>query len=268
VSPGLDDDLALALRLADAADEITLAAFTGEAVEHELKPDGSPVSEADVAVERRIRDIVADERPGDGVLGEEIGEAGPVGRRWILDGIDGTVVFVAGRPGWATEIALEVAGEVVLGVCTSPVGARRYWAAQGRGAWRADGAGGAIGVRVSGATGLDGGRYSALPPLEALDPRRRAWAERLGGEGATWVPPVEHGALYVADGRVDACVQLGGGPWDFAALALIVTEAGGAFSDLTGGADIYGGGPALFSNGRVHRAALTALGGSAGMNEG
>jgi histidinol-phosphatase len=268
VSPGLDDDLALALRLADAADEITGPAFTGEAVEHELKADGSPVSEADVAVERRIRDIVAEECPGDGVLGEEIGEAGPTSRRWILDGIDGTVVFVAGRPGWATEIALEVEGEVVLGVCSSPVGGRRYWAARGRGAWRADGAGGAVRARVSRAESLAGGHYSAIPPLDALDPRRRAWTERLGDAGATWVPPVEHGALYVADGRADACVQLGGGPWDFAALAIIVTEAGGAFSDLSGGSDIYGGGPVLFSNGRVHRAALTALGSGAGMNGG
>jgi histidinol-phosphatase len=268
VSPGLDDDLALALRLADAADEITLAAFTGEAVEHELKADGSPVSAADVAVERRIRGIVAEERPGDGMLGEEIGEAGPTDRRWILDGIDGTVVFLACRPGWATEIALEVEGEVVLGVCTSPVGARRYWAARGRGAWRADGAGGATSVQVSGTAGLEGGRYSAIAPLEALDPRRRAWAERLGDAGATYVPPVEHGALYVADGRADACVQLGGGPWDFAALAVIVSEAGGAFSDLSGRPDIYGGGPALFSNGRVHRAALAALGSGAGMNSG
>jgi len=268
LSPGLDDDLALALRLADAADEISAAAFTGEAVAHELKADGSPVSAADLAVERRIRAILAEERPGDGVLGEEIGEAGPAGRRWIVDGIDGTVLFVAGRPGWATEIALEVGGEVVLGVCTSPVGGRRYWAARGRGAWRADGTGRAVAVRVSDAGSLEGGRYSAIPPIEALDPRRRAEAERLGVAGATWVPPLEHGALFVADGRADACVQLGGGPWDFAALAAIVTEAGGAFSDLGGAWDIYGGGPALFSNGRVHRAALNALGSGAGMNGG
>ena len=72
----------------------------------------------------------------------------------------------------------------------------------------------------------------------------------------------------MADGRADACVQMGGGPWDFAALAVIVTEAGGSFSDLAGGRDIYGGGPVLFSNGRVHRDALTALGGHRRMNEG
>ena len=268
VTPGIDDDLALALRLADAADEISRAAFTGNAVAHDLKADGSPVSAADVAVERAISEILARERPDDGVLGEEVGQAGPTQRRWILDGIDGTVLFVAGRVGWATEIALEVDGEPVVGVCTSPVERRRYWAARGRGAWRRDTAVEATPVHVSEATTLHGGRYSAIPPLEALDARRRAVGERLGAAGAAWVGPTEHGALFVADGRVDACVQLGGGPWDFAALAVIVTEAGGSFSDLAGAPDIYGGGPALFSNGRVHREALAALSGRASVNEG
>jgi histidinol-phosphatase len=268
VSPASDDDLALALRLADAADEISLDHFTGDAVAHELKADGSPVSAADVAVERAICEILAAERPDDGVLGEEVGEVGAADRRWILDGIDGTVLFVAGRVGWATEIALEVAGELVVGVCTTPVGRRRYWAARGRGAWRRDSAVAATWLRVTGAATLDGGRYSAIPPLDALDPGRRAVAERLGAAGAAWVPPSEHGALFVADGRVDVCVQLGGGPWDFAALAVIVTEAGGSFSDLAGDPDIYGGGPALFSNGRVHREALDALTGRESVNEG
>jgi histidinol-phosphatase len=268
VTPGIDDDLALALRLADKADEISRAAFTGDAVAHDLKADGSPVSAADVAVERAICEILARERPDDGVLGEEVGPLGATGRRWILDGIDGTVLFVAGRVGWATEIALEVDGQVVVGVCTSPVHRRRYWAARGRGAWRRDSSVEATRVRVSEAATLDGGRYSAIPPLEALDGGRRAVAERLGTAGAAWVPPSEHGALFVADGRVDACVQLGGGPWDFAALAVIVSEAGGSYSDMTGDPDIYGGGPALFSNGRVHRAALAALSGRESVNEG
>ena len=276
MTPDIDDDLALALRLADAADEISLGYFTGDAVAHDLKADGSPVSAADIAVERRICELLAEERPGDGVLGEEVGEVvgpevgedGPEGRRWILDGIDGTVLFVAGRLGWATEIALEVDGDVLVGVSTCPIGGRRYWAARDRGAWRAGAAGGADRVRVSDAGGLAGGRYSAIPPIDVLDPGRRAVAERLGEAGAAWVPPVEHGALFVADGRADACIQLGGGPWDFAALAAIVTVAGGSFSDLSGRWDIHGGGPVLFSNGRVHRAALAALGGRGGMNEG
>jgi histidinol-phosphatase len=258
-APDLADDLALALRLADAADEVSGPAFTGEAVPHEIKPDGSPVSATDVAVERRISELVAAERPADGVLGEEVGESGSRARRWIVDGIDGTVLFVAGIPGWATEVALEVDGDPVIGVSTSGADGRRWWAARGHGAWFAAAGGTAVPVRVSEQAQPTGGRYSLIPPLDALDARRAALVAGLG-RGASYVPPAEHGALFVADGRVDACVQLGGGPWDFAALAVIVEEAGGRFSDLRGERDIYGGGPVVFSNGRVHEAVLLALG--------
>ena len=125
MAASLDDDLALALRLADAADELTRAAFTGDPLAHEIKPDGSPVSETDLAVEQRIAGIVAAERPGDGMLGEEVGGSGPTARRWIVDGIDGTVLFVAGVLGWSTQIALEVDGRPVIGVVTSGADGRR-----------------------------------------------------------------------------------------------------------------------------------------------
>jgi histidinol-phosphatase len=260
VAHDLSDDLALALRLADAADELTAAAFTGAAVPHELKADGSPVSATDVAVERRISEIVAAERPADGVLGEEVGESGPTGRRWILDGIDGTVLFVAGVPGWATQIALEVDGDPVVGVTTSGGDGQRWWAARGAGAWHtARGDGRPTRLAVSDRDELAGGRFSLIPPLAVLGPERRPLVADLGDQAA-YVPPVEHGALMVADGRVEACVQLGGGPWDFAALAVVVEEAGGRFSDRHGRRDIYGGGPGLFSNGRVHDAVLASLG--------
>jgi histidinol-phosphatase len=260
---GLDDDLALALRLADAADEISLRGFTGAAIEHELKVDGSPVSAVDLAVERRLAGIVAEERPVDGFLGEEVGASGPAGRRWIVDGIDGTVLFVAGRRGWATEVALEVDGEVLVGVTTCPVDGRRWWAARGLGAWgRSDDEGRPFPVRVSGVNEVAAARYTAIPPVEALrEPAHVALADRLAAASGEYVPPTEHGALFVADGRADACLQTGGGPWDFAALSVIVAEAGGRFSDLAGRRDIYGGGPVLFSNGHVHDAVLAALGG-------
>jgi histidinol-phosphatase len=253
--------MALALRLADEADAITRAAFTGAAVEHRIKDDGSPVSDADLAVERRITEVLAEARPADGVLGEEVGAIGSVGRRWILDGIDGTVLFVAGRPGWATEIALEVDGEVVLGVSTSPSVGRRWWGGRGAGAWCSADGGEPVPISVTATADLAGARYSAIPPLSAMAPAGLVLAERLGAASAGYAEPTEHGALFVADGRVEACLQTGGGPWDFAALAAIVTEAGGRFSDLAGRVDIYGGGPVLFSNGRVHDAALAALAG-------
>jgi histidinol-phosphatase len=279
----LADDLALALRLADAADAVSGPAFTGLAVAHEIKADGSPVSAADLAVERRISEIVAAERPGDGVLGEEVGESGSRGRRWIIDGIDGTVLFVDGRRGWATEIALEVDGEPVIGVTTAPADGRRWWAARGAGAWcaatapgdgtgpdgggsdgarsdgaRSDGDATPVPLHVSATTALDGGSCSTIPPRAVLVGRSRGYGDLLAAH-ATYVAPHEHGALFVADGRVDVCLQTGGGPWDFAALSVIVEEAGGRFSDLQGRRDIYGGGPVVFSNGRVHDATLAAL---------
>ena len=259
--PTLDDDLALALRMADAADELTAAAFTGDRLAHELKADGSPVSETDLAVERRIAGIVADERPGDGMLGEEVGESGPTARRWIVDGIDGTILFVAGVLGWSTQIALEVDGRRVVGVVTSGVDGRRWWAARGGGAWCAT-ARDASPARIAASRRrhLGGGRYTLIPPLVVLSEERREAMAALGHD-LTYVPPSEHGALFVADGRVEACVQLGGGPWDFAGLAVIVEEAGGRFSDLSGAEDIYGGGPAVFSNGPVHDAVLARLAG-------
>jgi histidinol-phosphatase len=261
VAHALDDDLALALRLADAADELTAAAFTGDPLAHELKADGSPVSETDLAVERRIAGILASERPRDGMLGEEVGESGPTARRWIVDGIDGTVLFVAGVVGWSTQIALEVDGRPVVGVVTSGADGRRWWAARGAGAWCATARDAPPErITVSGRRTLGGGRYTLIPPLAVLPDERRSALAVLGDE-ATYVAPSEHGALFVADGRAEACVQLSGGPWDFAGLAVIVEEAGGRFSDLSGAADIYGGGPAVFSNGSVHGAVLARMAG-------
>ena len=178
------DDLALALRLADAADEVSRPAFTGVAVPHELKADGSPVSATDIAVERRISEVVAAERPADGVLGEEVGESGPAGRRWILDGIDGTVLFVAGVPGWATQIALEVDGEPVVGVTASGGDGRRWWAARGAGAWRRTAPGApAEPLAVSDRAELAGSRYSLIPPLDALSAERQRLVAPVSADG-------------------------------------------------------------------------------------
>src|SRR5690606_37226560 len=132
------DDLALAHDLADLADEITGVAFTGRALPFERKPDGSPVTPVDVAVERASQRTLAERRPDDAVLGEEIGAVGAAPRTWILDGVDGTVNFVSGRPSWATEIALVVDGRVVLGVSTSPALGHRWWGGTGLGAWVAE----------------------------------------------------------------------------------------------------------------------------------
>jgi fructose-1,6-bisphosphatase/inositol monophosphatase family enzyme len=100
-----ESDLALAQRLADVADGIALRDFTGKPLVFTEKPDGSPVTETDPEIEAALRAIVAEERPGDGFLGEEVGATGSGPRRWVVDGIDGTIEFVAGRRGWSTAAA-------------------------------------------------------------------------------------------------------------------------------------------------------------------
>lgn len=247
-----DRDLALALRLADVADAVTMAHFRSSSLAHELKADGSPVSEADRACEEAIRATLASERPGDVILGEEIGgPASPGGRRWIVDGIDGTVLYVAGRRGWATEIALEVDGSLVVGVCTAPSLGRRFWGSAGGGAF-ADGEP----LRVSTTSTLAEAACSALPPVSVMAERHRPAADVLVDACGRYADAVGHCALEVAVGTVDVGYQPSGGPWDFAALAVIVEAAGGRFSDLRGERRIDGGGPVLYSNGAVHDAAV------------
>ena len=269
VPPAAASDLTLALQLADAADDVSMRHFTGRPMAAETKPDGSPVTETDRAVERRVAEILASERPGDGILGEEIGASGRSGRRWIVDGIDGTVLFVRGDRAWATEIALEVDGQLAVGVSTSPAVGARWWASRGGGAWRTGPvpgvtprrvAGAPRRLRVSGGEGDRDGRprVTVIPPLVALEGDERHLGERLAGAGR-YVEPVVHGALLVSEGVADACLQPTGGAWDFAAMALIVEEAGGRFSDLAGRHDVHGGGPVVYSNGDVHDAVLAAL---------
>src|SRR5918994_164806 len=129
------DDLALALELADAADALTLPAFDrGERAR--VKADGTPVTAADRAVERVLRERLAAVRPEDGILGEELGEAGRGARRWVLDPLDGTEWFARGIPVWGTLIALEDGDGPLVAVVSAPALRRRWWAARGGGAFR------------------------------------------------------------------------------------------------------------------------------------
>lgn len=133
-------DLELAHRLADTAAAVSRAYFRGE-LRSWAKSDGSLATEADLAVEDAIRAVLSCERQTDAVLGEERGLTGSGNRRWIIDGIDGTVDFAAGSPDWGTLIALEIDGEVVVGVCDQPIHERRYWATKGGGAFSSSAAG-------------------------------------------------------------------------------------------------------------------------------
>jgi len=128
-------DTELALRLADAADGITVARFRANDLKVDRKPDRSPVTDADFAVEDRIRELLATARPSDRIAGEERGGSVGPGRTWLIDPVDGTKNFLRGVPAWATLIALVVDGTPTVGVASAPALGRRWWATGGGGAW-------------------------------------------------------------------------------------------------------------------------------------
>jgi len=239
------DDLELARRAALAGGDVGLRyAETLAELPRELKADGSVVTEADRAVEAAIREVISAARPGDAILGEEGGQTGDAGRRWIIDPIDGTALFVRGDDRWLILIALEEHGEMVAAVAAHPAQGSIWWAGRGGGAFEGRIVGGRVvaqtSIGVAGTAGTPvGSRLGVVPedwgqdlvaPLTALTPAR-PWAV--------------HPALLVARGELDLAVQTGGQIWDFAATSLIVTEAGGAYSGVDGdlrpgpGASVY-----------------------------
>jgi len=241
-----DEDLTLALNLADVASSITLGFFE-RTLRQWSKTDGSLATDADLAVEDALRDVVRAQRPTDAFLGEERGQTGSDSRRWIIDGIDGTVDFAARSPDWGTLIALEVDGRVVVSVCDQPAHARRYWAVKGSGAYGRHGRDG-VAVRLqANAVGHLAAARSYLPPARWLPD---AAAHRIADAVATATRPTphtNHPALQVACGGYDVAIFLIAGPWDIAAPSLIVEEAGGRFSDLTGRRRLDSGN-AVFTN--------------------
>lgn len=250
VSRTLEADLALAQRLADAAGA-TSRRFFGREFQRWSKADGTVATEADLAVEDEIRGTLARERPTDAVLGEERGLTGGGDRRWIVDGIDGTVDFAAESPDWGTLIALEVNSRVVVGVYDQPMHRRRYWATKAGGAWSSDG-----GLEdperltVSSEAGLRHATSFVTDPKWLTDDRERRVADAI--RNVTQSRPVtNHPAIQVATGGYELAIFMRAGPWDLAATALILEEAGGRFSDFAGRHGITSGN-AVFTNGQVH----------------
>jgi histidinol-phosphatase len=257
----VDPDLELALRLADTADAITIARFRAADLRVTRKPDRTPVTDADTAVEDALRRVLEVERSGDAVLGEERGGAvTDADRGWVIDPIDGTKNFSRGVPVWATLIALSVRGEPVVGVASAPALGRRWWAARGEGAWTSDPSGTPRRISVSGVGELGDAYLSTTDVKTFAELGRRddylrlvdaCWETRAFGDFWQY--------CLVAEGVVDLAVDAAANPWDLAALVPILTEAGGALTDLSGAAT-FTGGDGLASNGAVHKAALAVVG--------
>jgi histidinol-phosphatase len=257
-------DLALALELADAADALTMAAFTGAALAFSTKVDGSPVSETDRTVEVALRELVRRHHPTDGFIGEETPATGSdADRCWIVDPIDGTQSFVRGGRSWATQIALRVSGELRVGVTSAPAARARWWGAVGSGASRRTGGRARVELlATSPVAELSEGRWVCHPQVDDLIGVPRDRAGRLAAMAGALADATSHGALMVAEGAIEVCLALDGAPWDHAAFAAIVTAAGGRFSYLDGSTRLRDGmNAALYSNGLVHDAALAALAG-------
>ncbi|MGC4960429.1 histidinol-phosphatase [Gordonia sp. DT218] len=257
----ISDDLELALSLADSADALTMERFGAVDLRVDDKPDLTPVSDADLACETMVRQRLSARRHDDAVLGEEFGgDAVLTGRQWVVDPIDGTKNFVRGVPVWATLIALLVDGVPRVGVVSAPALRRRWWAAEGIGAFSVfDGE--ELPRRLSVSAVAD------LPSASLAFSSLSGWADRgirdefialtdevwrVRGYGDFW------NYCLVAEGAVDIAAEPEVSLWDLAALDILVREAGGRFTGLDG-TDGPSGGSAIATNGLLQDTILGAL---------
>ena len=260
---GHADDLALAHLLADTADSISMARFRAHDLRVESKPDLTPVSDADTAVEQALRSTLARARPRDSVLGEEFGRseaaAGPGRRHWVIDPIDGTKNYVRGVPIWGTLIALLEGDTPVAGLVSAPALGRRWWGATGLGAFAGRHQHAATRIGVSRVRRLADASFcyssfngwAEIGRLESMvELTLQAWRSRAYGDF--------YGYMLLAEGALDVMVEPELSLWDVAALIPIVTEAGGQITDLNGRTP--GDKTAsIATNGLLHETILTAL---------
>ena len=259
------NDLALALRLADAADSITLARYQSIDLIVSTKPDNTPVTDADKASEEAIRALLKSHRPDDGIVGEEFGnDAGGADRYWVIDPIDGTKNFLRGVPTWATLIGLierqsDGSEIVVVGVVSAPALFRRWYASEGNGAFVSVNKAAPEKISVSQVSEIKDasiaysdfiGWNERLAPFQEL--MEQAWRTR--GIGDFW----SH--MLVAEGAVDVAAEPSLAIWDMAALDIIVREAGGRFTNVAG-VDGSLGGSGLSTNAAIHQKIVDKLNG-------
>jgi len=259
----LEEWLAFALACCDAADALAMEHFRRDLV-IETKPDRTFVTQADRAIERLIRERIADVYPDHGLVGEEYGSSDGQGTtRWYIDPIDGTHNFMRGVPLFGTLLAVERDGEIVAGVMSAPAIGSRWYARRGGGAWAVD----ALGPAARNARRIAVSRIGSLADAQILHASadeiatsglapgfpaliRDAWRDR--GFGDFW------GYALVAEGAAEAMVEVGPHSWDLAAPSVIVEEAGGRFTNLAGRQSIHTGN-ALATNGVLHASVLERL---------
>ncbi len=254
------EDLALALEIADAADLITASRYQSLDLVITTKPDNTPVTDADQATEKAIREILNARRPDDGLLGEEFGEEKiEKSRYWVIDPIDGTKNFMRGVPTWATLIALVENGEVVVGVASAPALKRRWYASARGGAFVVFDDGAPRKISVSRVKDLHDASltYSDFVGWNERGPAfvsliDSCWRSR--GMGDFW----SH--MLVAEGAVDIAVEPTLAVWDMAALDIIVREAGGSFTSIDGLTGPHHG-SGLSTNGLIHEQVVKFLNG-------
>lgn len=290
----LDEDLRLALQLADIADSISRERFLSQDLVVESKPDRTPVTDADRAIELALIDVLGTERPGDFMLGEEFGEqSGTVSehavgtsdhphRQWIIDPIDGTANFLRGVPVWATLIALAIDGDPVIGVVSAPALGKRWWAATENGAWVDDSADPLSSLPLpDGLTGILGEPIAARPEPRRIQVSHVAdladaslsynslqhwdqagYLDKLVALSRGVWRTRAYGDMWsymmVAEGLIDVAGEFDLKPYDMAALIPIIREAGGRFSSIDGHNDCWHG-TALATNGLLHDDMLDAL---------
>ena len=254
------DDLTLALMLADRADGLTSARFGALDLRIDTKPDLTPVTDADRAVEAELREVLARERIQDSIVGEEFGGTTTFsGRQWIIDPIDGTKNFVRGVPVWASLIALLEDGVPSVGVVSAPALQRRWWAARGQGAFAAfdDGSPRPLSVSSVAQLGSASLSFSSLSGWAQRGLRERfielteaVWRVRAYGDFLSY--------CLVAEGAVDIAAEPEVSVWDLAALDILVREAGGLLTSLDGTAGPHRG-SAVATNGLLQQQVLARL---------
>lgn len=255
----LVDDLRLAHVLADAADSITTSRFRAADLVIASKPDLTPVTDADTAVEDAVRSMLSRTRPRDAVHGEEREDSGWGPRRWVIDPIDGTANFLRGVPVWATLIGLMVGDEVMAGVVSAPALGRRWWAVKGGGAFTGRSLLQASPCRVSAVSRIEdaslsyasiGGWVDSGRGQQFVDLLRDCWRTRAYGDFWSY--------MLLAEGAVDLAAEPDLALHDMAAPSIVVAEAGGRFTNLDGADGPHGPG-AIATNGLLHDAIVARL---------